>query len=52
MRDQIMKALARSRADYTEVRVEREWRTQVLYRGQELENLEASSDVGGIVRCL
>ena len=52
MRDQIMKALAQSRADYTEVRVEREWRTQVLYRGQELENLEASSDVGGIVRCL
>ena len=52
MRDQIMKALAHSRADYIEVRVEREWRTQVLYRGQELENLEASSDVGGIVRCL
>ncbi len=52
MRDQIMKALEQSRADYTDVRIERDWRTQVVYRGRELENLEASIDVGGIVRCL
>lgn len=52
MRDQIMRALERSPADYTEIRVERERRTQVHYQGPELGNLEASSDVGGIVRCL
>jgi TldD protein len=52
MHDQILEALERSRADYTDIRVEREWRTQVTYRGKELEVLEASSEVGGIVRCL
>ncbi len=52
MRDQVLKALERSRADYTEIRLQREWRSQVLYRGHNLENLEASSELGGIVRCL
>ena len=52
MQDQILKALEASRADFTDIRVEREWRTQVTYRGKELENLEASSELGGIVRCL
>lgn len=52
MQDQIMTALERSPADYTEVRVERERRTEVHYQGPELQNLEASSDVGGIARCL
>ncbi len=52
MRDEILTALQRSRADYTDIRVEREWRTQVSYRGQDLENLETSSELGGIVRCL
>jgi TldD protein len=52
MRDQILSAIDRSRADYTEIRVEREWRSQVFYRGANLENLEASSELGGIVRCL
>lgn len=52
MRDQIMQALERSRADYTEIRVEREWRTEVFYRKNNLENLESSSELGGIVRCL
>ena len=52
MRDRITKALQRSRADYTDIRLEREWRTQVFYRGHDLENLESSSELGGIVRCL
>jgi TldD protein len=52
MQDQILKALERSRADYTEIRIERGWRTEVHYRGRDLENLEASAEVGGIVRCL
>jgi TldD protein len=50
--DRIRVALDRSRADYTDIRVERSWRTEVLYRGHDLENLEASSALGGIVRCL
>ncbi len=49
---QVRRALERSPADYTEIRLEREWRTQVLFQRENLENLEASQEVGGIVRCL
>lgn len=52
MRERLLKALERSPADYTEIRVEREWRTEVFYRNENLENLETSSELGGIVRCL
>jgi TldD protein len=52
MRDRILHALQRSPADYTDIRLERSWRTEVMYRGPNLENLESSSDVGGIIRCL
>jgi TldD protein len=52
MQDRILQAVEDSRADYTEIRVEQAWRSEVLYRGQDLENLEASSEFGGIVRCL
>jgi TldD protein len=52
MRDRILKALEQSGSDYAEIRVEREWRTKVAYQGRDLENLEASSELGGIVRCL
>ncbi|HSJ55745.1 MAG TPA: TldD/PmbA family protein [Anaerolineae bacterium] len=52
MRDQMMKALSHSHADFTDIRLEREWRTTVQYRGKNLENLEASVGSGGIVRCL
>ena len=52
MRDRILKTLEQSSADYAEIRVEREWRTKVAYQGRDLENLEASSELGGIVRCL
>ena len=52
MRDKILSALEHSQADYTDIRIEREWRTLVAYRGRNLENLEASSELGGVVRCL
>lgn len=52
MRVQVEQALAHSRANFTDIRVEREWRTTVDYRGKNLENLETSVDAGGIVRCL
>lgn len=52
MREAIAKAIANNDADYTEVRIEREQRSQVLFRKDKLENLESSSELGGIVRCL
>ncbi len=52
MRDKILQTLQRSSADYADIRLEREWRTQVSYRGRDLENLESSSERGGIARCL
>ena len=52
MEELIRQAIAESGADYTEVRVERESRSQVLFRKEKLENLEHSSEFGGIVRCL
>lgn len=45
-------ALERSGADYTEIRIEREWRTQVFFQKDNLENIESSMELGGIVRCL
>ncbi len=52
MKERILKAIERSRADYTEIRIEREWRSEVLYHKDRLENLESSSELGGLVRCL
>ncbi|MGD1994869.1 MAG: TldD/PmbA family protein [Anaerolineae bacterium] len=52
MQDRVLSAVEKSPADYTDIRMEREWRTEVLYRGQNLENLETSLEFGGIVRCL
>ncbi|MEA3356406.1 MAG: TldD/PmbA family protein [Candidatus Bipolaricaulota bacterium] len=46
----IERAIAKSNADYTEVRLERSLRSQVLFQKDKLENLESSSEVGGIVR--
>src|SRR5512137_532285 len=52
MRDQIQEALNRSKADYTEIRIEEKETTQVAFRGRELEVANANIDKGGIVRCL
>jgi len=48
----LLQALAGSNADYTEIRIERELRNQVQFQKDKLENLESSSEFGGIVRCL
>jgi len=50
--DRLAAALKRSRADYTEIRVERTWSTAVTYRGRRLESATASEDQGGFVRVL
>ena len=52
MIDRLAAALKRSRADYTEIRVERTWSTAVTYRGRRLESATASEDQGGFVRVL
>ena len=52
MIDRLTAALRRSRADYTEIRVERTWSTAVTFRGRRLESVTASEDQGGFVRAL
>ncbi|MEZ0395305.1 MAG: TldD/PmbA family protein [Anaerolineales bacterium] len=52
MRDRILEALKRSKADYTEIRIEEKETTRVVFRGRELETANANIDKGGIVRCL
>src|SRR5207247_1441126 len=43
---------APTRADSTEIRVERTWSTAVTFRGRRLESATASEDQGGFVRAL
>ena len=52
MRDKIEAALASSKADYAEIRLEERDTTSVAYRGKDLEAADAVIDAGGIVRCL
>lgn len=52
MRDRLSDALRRSAAQYTEIRVERTWASQVSFRGPRLETATASEDQGGFVRVL
>ncbi|HYK81681.1 MAG TPA: TldD/PmbA family protein [Gemmatimonadales bacterium] len=52
MIDRLLAALRRSRAAYTEIRLERTWSTAVTYRGRRLESATASEDQGGCVRAL
>lgn len=52
MRDRIESALRSSKADYTEIRIERREASTVAYRGKRLETASAVIDTGGIVRCL
>jgi predicted Zn-dependent protease len=52
VKDRLRDALRSSRADYTEVRVERTWSSSVAFRGRRLEAATASEDVGGFVRAL
>ncbi|HXV89887.1 MAG TPA: TldD/PmbA family protein [Gemmatimonadales bacterium] len=52
MKDRITAALRASRADYTEIRIERTWASAVSFRGRRLESATESESVGGFVRAL
>ena len=52
MIDRLTAALRGSRADYTEIRVERTWSSAVTFRGRRLEAATANEDQGGCVRAL
>jgi len=52
LRDRLAAALKASRADYTEIRVERTWSSAVTFRGRRLETATVSEDEGGFVRVL
>jgi TldD protein len=45
-------ALRASRADYTEIRLERTWATAIGFRGSRLEGATTALEIGGMVRCL
>ncbi len=52
MYDNIEEALGRSEGDYTEIRLEKEFRDTVKYEKEDLINLDSSVESGGIVRTL
>ena len=52
MRDRIAEALKRSKADYTEIRIETKDTSSIAYRGKVLETVNTGRDVGGFVRVL
>jgi TldD protein len=52
MEDKIQQALKHSKADYTEIRIEENETTRIVYRGKNLETASATIDHGGVVRCL
>jgi TldD protein len=52
VKDRLTAALRASRADYTEIRIERTWASAVSFRGRRLESATESESVGGFVRVL
>jgi TldD protein len=52
MRQKMLDAIKRSKADYTEIRIEEREDTTISYRGKDLDTASAVIDTGGIVRCL
>ena len=52
MKNRLRDALNSSRADYTEIRLERSVTSAVTFRGPRLEGATVSTDEGGFVRCL
>ena len=52
MRDRMEDALRDSGADYAEIRIERAQSTSLSFRGPELDEITASSSVGGVARAL
>jgi TldD protein len=52
LKDRLTDALRASRADYTEIRLERTWASAIAFRGSRLEGATSALEVGGMVRCL
>ena len=52
MRERIEKALKRSKADYTEIRIETDIQSGLLFKGEELDQIGSARSVGGLVRAL
>ena len=52
MRERMEAALKRSRADYTEIRIEDAVASELLFRGEELDQISSAKAMGGIVRAL
>ncbi len=52
IKQRLADALKRSKAQYTEIRVETKDSTSIAYRGKVLETVNTGRDVGGIVRVL
>ena len=52
MREKMEAALKSSKANYTEIRIEKREAATVSYRGRDLETANAVIDTGGIVRCM
>lgn len=51
-RDQMEQALKDSGADYAEIRIERAERTNISFRGPELDEISSASSLGGVARAL
>lgn len=51
MFQQISDAIRASRADFTEVRIERTWLTTIAFRGRRLETATQAVDQGAFIRC-
>ncbi len=52
MRERIEKALKRGKADYTELRIETDIQSGLLFKGEELDQIGSAKSVGGMVRAL
>jgi TldD protein len=52
LRNLMEEALKRSKADYTEIRIETDITSGLLFRGEELDQIGSSRSVGGIVRSM
>jgi len=52
LKDRLTAAVKQSRADYTEIRIERTWSSAVAFRGRRVETATVSEDQGGFVRVL
>ncbi|MDH5283235.1 MAG: TldD/PmbA family protein [Gemmatimonadota bacterium] len=52
LKQQLADALRASRADHTEIRLQRTWASTLAWRGSRLEAATTALEVGGTVRCL